>query len=289
MPVHSERLRPQARLGNRAATHYLIAMTFWLDDRAVIAVSGPEARDFLQGLITNDVMRVSPGALAYAALLTPQGKILFDFLIGERDGVLLIDASAATRDALAKRLSLYRLRAKVEIAPRDDLAVVWTGNVDATAPFVRDPRHNDLGFRAFVPKADAPSASGAFQALRLKLGVPEGRDFGQDKVFALDSDLDELHGVAFDKGCYVGQELTARMKHRGTARKRLLPIVASATLPAPEVPVMAGGREIGQLQSVYDTQGFALLRLDRLEEADGAALSAGGIAVQITKPDWLFS
>src|SRR5208282_866606 len=100
-----------------------------------------EARDFLQGLITNDVKGVAPDALRYAALLTPQGKILFDFLIGERDGVLLVDAPAATRDALAKRLSLYRLRAKVEIAARDDLAVVWTVDADATAPFIRDPRH----------------------------------------------------------------------------------------------------------------------------------------------------
>ena len=266
-------------------------MTFWLDDRAVIAVSGPEARDFLQGLITNDIKRVTPEASAYAALLTPQGKILFDFLIGERDGGLLIDAPAGTRDALVKRLTLYRLRAKVEITPRDDLAVVWTASADATAPFVRDPRHQGLGFRAVLPKADAPSVSGAaaFQSLRLKLGVPEGHDFGQDKMFALDSDLDELHGVAFDKGCYVGQELTARMKHRGTARKRLLPIVANATLPGPEVPVTADGREVGTLQSVYDTQGFALLRLDRLEEAEGATLSAGDIAVQIAKPDWLFS
>jgi folate-binding protein YgfZ len=266
-------------------------MTFWLDDRAVIAVSGPEARDFLQGLITNDVTRVTLDALAYAALLTPQGKILFEFLIGERDGALLIDAPAATRDALAKRLSLYRLRAKVDVAARDDLAVVWTDNAAAAAPFVRDPRHGGLGYRAFVQKADAPSlpSSGAFQALRLTLGVPEGRDFGQDKMFALDSDLDELHGVAFDKGCYVGQELTARMKHRGTARKRLLPIAANAALPGPEVPITADGREIGQLQSVYDTQGFALLRLDRLEEAEGAALSAGDIAVQVRKPDWLFS
>ena len=266
-------------------------MTFWLDDRAVIAVSGPEARDFLQGLITNDIKRVTPETTAYAALLTPQGKILFDFLIIERDGALLIDAPTAARDALAKRLTLYRLRAKVEIAPRDDLAVVWTGNADAVAPFVRDPRHPGLGFRAVMLKADAPSVSGAdaFRELRLKLGVPEGHDFGQDKIFALDSDLDELHGVAFDKGCYVGQELTARMKHRGTARKRLLPIVASATLPDPEVPITADGREVGMLQSVYGAQGFALLRLDRLEEADGATLSADDVTVQITKPDWLFS
>jgi tRNA-modifying protein YgfZ len=263
-------------------------MTFWLDDRAVIAVSGPEARDFLQGLVTNDIRRVEPGSLSYAALLTPQGKILFDFLIGSQDGTLLLDVPASARDALAKRLTLYRLRAKVDIAPRDDLAVMWS-ETEAPAPFGRDPRHPGLGFRAIVPKADAPSGADAFRALRLKLGVPEGRDFGQDKMFALDSDLDELNGVAFDKGCYVGQELTARMKHRGTARKRLLPVAAKAALPTPETPVTAGGREVGSLQSAYDTVGFALVRLDRLEEAHDASFAAGDVAIEITKPDWLFS
>jgi len=265
-------------------------MTFWLDDRAVIAVSGPEARDFLQGLVTNDIHRVAPDALSYAALLTPQGKVLFDFLIAEQDGGLLLDVPAAARDALAKRLTLYRLRAKVEITPRDDLAVAWS-ETEVSAPYVRDPRHARLGFRAFVPKADVPSPSGAsaFQALRLRFGVPEGRDFGQDKMFALDSDLDELHGIAFDKGCYVGQELTARMKHRGTARKRLLPVAAKSALPAAETPVTAGDREIGSLQSAYGTVGFALVRLDRLEEAHDASLAAGDVAIEITKPDWLFS
>jgi len=264
-------------------------MTFWLDDRAVIAVSGPEARDFLQGLVTNDVARVAPGAPCYAALLTPQGKILFDFLIGEKDAVLLLDCAAATRDALAKRLSLYRLRAKVEIAARDDLAVVWSR--DEAPSFAHDPRHYELGFRAIVPKGEAPSVRGAeaFLMLRLRLGVPEGRDFGHDKMFALDSGLDELRGVAFDKGCYVGQELTARMKHRGTARKRLLPVTGNATLPRPETPITAEGREVGTLQSAYDTTGFALLRLDRLEETKDTPLTAGDIAVRAIKPDWLFS
>jgi folate-binding protein YgfZ len=264
-------------------------MTFWLDDRAVIAVSGPEARDFLQGLVTNDVARVAPGSPCYAALLTPQGKILFDFLIGERDGALVLDCAASARDALAKRLSLYRLRAKVEIAPRDDLIVAWSEA--ETAPFVRDPRHPGLGFRAIVPRDEGPSARGAeaFQALRLSLGVPEGRDFGQDRMFALDSDLDELSGIAFDKGCYVGQELTARMKHRGTARKRLLRVTGDAALPPSEVPVSADGREVGTLQSVYDRIGFALLRLDRLDEVRDATLNAGGIAVRVERPEWLFS
>ena len=114
-------------------------------------------------------------------------------------------------------------------------------------------------------------------------------DFGQDRIFALDAGLAELHGVAFDKGCYVGQELTARMKHRGTARKRLLPITGDATLPQPETPITADGREVGTLQSVYDMKGFALLRLDRLEETNDASLSAGDITVRAAKPDWLFS
>ena len=263
-------------------------MTLWLDDRALIAISGPEAREFLQGLITNDIARVTPDSLAYAALLTPQGKILFDFLVGERDGVFLLDCLAALRDALVKRLSLYRLRAKVEIAPRDDLAVVWSAE-GTEAGFLRDPRHGELGFRAIVAKTSQERGAERFQAERLRLGVPEGRDFGQDKMFALDSDLDELGGIAFDKGCYVGQELTARMKHRGTARKRLIPVTADAPLPTHEASVTAGGRDVGTLQSVYGDRGFALVRLDRLEEAADAPLSTDGITVRITRPNWLFS
>ncbi len=171
-------------------------MDFWLEDRALIAVSGPEARDFLQGLVTNDIQRVDAASLRYAALLTPQGKILFDFLMGEQDGAILLDCHASSRDALVRRLTLYRLRARVEIAPRDDLAVVWRETDEATAPFHLDPRHAGLGARAIVPRSAASSETGAvrFEELRLRLGVPESLDFGQDKVFALDGDLDELGG-----------------------------------------------------------------------------------------------
>jgi folate-binding protein YgfZ len=148
-----------------------------------------------------------------------------------------------------------------------------------------------MGSWVILATATAPPERGAerLQAERLRLGVPEGRDFGQDKMFALDSDLDELGGIAFDKGCYVGQELTARMKHRGTARKRLLPVAADMPLPAHEASVTAGGRDVGTLQSVYGDRGFALVRLDRLEEAGDASLSADGITVRITRPNWLFS
>ena len=285
--VHAERLRLQSRLGNRPTGDYLNVMTLWLDDRAVIAISGPEARDFLQGLITSDVGHVKPETLAYAALLTPQGKILFDFLVAERDGALLLDCAATSREALVKRLSLYRLRAKVEIASRDDLTVVWS----MSRTFQCDPRHPQLGSRTIMAKGEAPTERGAarYEAIRLGLGIPEGRDFGQDKMFALDSGLDELHGIAFDKGCYVGQELTARMKHRGTARKRLLPVDSETPLPAPETPITAGGHEVGTLQSAYGTRGFALVRLDRLDEAASAPLAVAGTTVRIVRPNWLFS
>ena len=181
-----------------------------IEDRAIVAVSGADAHTFLQGLITNDVDAVAPGAPIYAALLTPQGKILFDFLIADDGtGALLLDCWAPARDALIKRLSMYRLRAKVEIGVRDDLAAFasWDGSSLPGLVFT-DPRLPALGKRSIAPSEDG---SAAYLSHRLSLGVPEGRDFGSDKIFALDAGLGELHGVAFDKGCYVGQELTARM------------------------------------------------------------------------------
>ena len=266
-------------------------MNFWLNDRAVIAVSGPGAREFLQGLITNDTRRIGPDAPLYAALLTPQGKILFDFLIFECDGTLLLDAAAALRDALVARLSFYRLRATIEIAPRDDLAVAWTQDPLAAAPFIRDPRRPTLGYRAIVPRDSGAimQDQGAYTALRLELGVPEGSDFGQDKMFALDADLDELGGVAFDKGCYVGQETTARMKHRGTARKRFLAVATTdgSALPAPPTAITANDREVGTISSSYGADGFALVRLDRLEEVEHFPLQASNVAIRVTRPDWL--
>jgi len=257
-----------------------------LTNRAILSLSGPEARDFLQGLITNDVAAAKPGQPLYAALLTPQGKILFDFLIHAEGDALLLDLESGRREALRKRLTMYQLRAKVEIAARDDLCVVarWGGDVVGN-----DPRDRRLGMRN-LESADVAAGSDDYTAHRLDLGIPESSDFGVDRMFALDADLDELHGVAFDKGCYVGQELTARMKHRGTARKRLLPVetLDGAGLGAVDTPVVAAGRDIGEITSAYGARGFVLARLDRLEEAGDAAAEVGGNAVRITKPDWLF-
>lgn len=262
-------------------------MAHRLKDRAIIALSGADTRTFLQGLVSNDVDTVVPGRPAYAALLTPQGKILFDFLIvDDGAGSLLLDCPAPTHEALIQRLALYRLRAKVEIKPRDDLAVFasWDG---ARLPGISfdDPRLPALGRRSIAPMADG---SDGYLAHRLALGVPEGPDFGSDKTFALDAGLDELHAVAFDKGCYVGQELTARMKHRGTARKRILLVESTDKFALTQgADLHADGHSIGEIVSVYDSKGFALVRLDRLEDAGTAPIDAAGVIVRMTKPDWL--
>jgi folate-binding protein YgfZ len=287
-------VRRAFHLGNRAKPDYLILMPIArLHDRAVIAVSGPEAKSFLQGLITNDIEQVTRHRAIYAALLTPQGKILFDFLIASDADTFLIDCLASNRDTLIKRLTLYRLRAKVEIKPRDDLAVVsaWGGGLEMESleEFgFPDPRNPNLGVRAVTLRDAISPRHDDYLAHRLSLGIPEGGDFGSDKIFALDAGLDELHAISFDKGCYVGQELTARMKHRGTARKRLLVLSANATLPTIDTPIRAGSKDIGEITSTYDDKGFALIRLDRLDEAGDATLTAGdSMEVKLSKPAWL--
>lgn len=261
-----------------------MAQAAHLVDRAVLSISGTEARSFLQGLVTNDIEAAKPGHPIYAALLTPQGKVLFDFLIFEQDGVLLLDVAGSQREALQKRLTMYRLRAKIDISVRDDLAVVADWSAAGA-----DPRNSALGSREIV-SAGRPEGSGDYLTHRLSLGIPEGMDFGQDRMFALDADLDELHGVAFDKGCYVGQELTARMKHRGTARKRLLPIETLKGVPLPDIgsAVTAGERDIGEITSTYGARGFALVRLDRLDEVGDSAMQSGGTGIRVIKPSWLF-
>ena len=269
-----------------------------LEDRAVIAITGAEARGFLQGLITNDIEGLSPGRGIYAALLTPQGKILFDFLIAEGEGAILLDCAATAAEGLLKRLRLYKLRAKVEIELRAQLGVyvALAGHPEnrptdyaARAVTFPDPRLAALGMRSIASRDEMPARIGdaaVYHVHRLVLGVPEADDFGSDRMFALDAGLDELHGVSFEKGCYVGQELTARMKHRGTARKRLL-LVTADKLAAPGTAVMAKDVSLGEIVSVHGGRGFALIRLDRLEEAQGAALTADGAPVTLTKQDWL--
>jgi folate-binding protein YgfZ len=270
-----------------------------LDDRAVIAISGGEARDFLQGLVTNDIVNgLAPGSGLYAALLSPQGKILCDFFVTEGDGALLLDVALAASEGLLSKLKMYRLRTKLEIEARPQLAVYsnLSGHPDnrptpyaARAVSFTDPRLASLGIRSIGAKAEMPanlSGPHRYHERRLELGVPEGGDFGSEKIFALDAGLEELHGVSFTKGCYVGQELTSRMKHRATARKRILTVAADADLPAPGAAITRGGAEIGELLSTYRTRGFALVRLDRLEETQGD-IQANEIVVALNRPAWL--
>jgi folate-binding protein YgfZ len=260
-------------------------MVHRIEDRAVVALSGADACNFLQGLITNDIDALTSEKALYAALLTPQGKILFDFLVVDQGaGDIFLDCPAASRHALIKRLSIYRLRSKVEIVPRDDLAVFASWDESPLPGYsFDDPRLSALGRRSIAPKVDRENG---YLAHRLSLGVPEAADFGMDKMFALDAGLDELHAIAFDKGCYVGQELTARMKHRGTARKRLLPVQSDTALIA-NTDLRANGQSLGEIVSVYDNRGFALVRLDRLAEAGDAPAEVDGKHVSIVKPSWL--
>ncbi len=261
-----------------------------LTDRAVLAVTGPEARDFLQGLITNDIGRLSQGTGLYSALLSPQGKILFDFFITEGDGALLLDCVAQAQDALFRKLRLYKLRAKVELEMRGQLGVYagLPGAAATQAVTFPDPRHPGLPVRSIGAVAEMPTGLAgpeAYHAERLALGVPEGADFGFEKIFALDAGLDELHAVSFEKGCYVGQELTARMKHRATARKRPHLISANAPLPVPGTPVMGNGMEAGEILSTDGIKGLALMRLDRMENVP--SFTADNIPVALTRPAWL--
>jgi hypothetical protein len=268
-----------------------------LRDRAVISVEGPDARDFLQGVVTNDMTRCPDGQAIYAALLTPQGKILFDFFVIATGTRLLLDCAASSAEELMKRLGFYRLRAKVSIslAPDFVIAALW----GAPAPGIAgtlifpDPRLQSLGTRLAaeigpVEAALAPIAAGDYEIFRLQLGVPESADFPPDQVFALDAGMEELHGVSFTKGCYIGQEVTARMKHRSTARRRFYMIeTEGAALPG--TVVEADGRELGRISSGKSGIGLALVRMDRVADAiaSGAQVLAQGRPARLTKPGWL--
>ena len=233
-----------------------------LDDRGVISVSGADAAAFLQGLLTNDVERLAPGEARYAALLTPQGKILFDMIVVRADGgepSYLIDCAAAQAADLVKRLGFYKLRAKVAIADESAgraVAAFWEAEpprIDGGLIYA-DPRDPRLGFRAVLPRAIAAAIgserAGEYEALRIAAGAPKGGlDFAYGDAFPHDANFDLLHGVDFDKGCYVGQEVVSRMKHRGSARKRVARVKLAGPAPAPGTPVLDRDLVLGALGS----------------------------------------
>lgn len=304
------------------------------DERACLALSGEDARSFLQGIVSNDIGKVSSSQALYAGLLTAQGRFLHDLFIaapgrppygrsGGSSGALVLDGEAARLDDLKRRLTLYKLRAEVTIADaRDSLAVavLWgegaaaalalppeTGAArpwDGGVVFV-DPRLQALGCRAILPRetATATLEKAGFVAvplaqhrrLRAVLGVPEGsRDMAIEKALPLESNLEELNGLDFKKGCYVGQELTARMKYRGLIKKRLFPVEIEGPLPEPGTPVTledqeAGEMRSGQMESDKRGIGLALLKLEVVEAAEASRrpLLAGTTRLYPQKPAWL--
>jgi folate-binding protein YgfZ len=288
-----------------------------LDDRGALEIAGEDRVAFLQGLVSNDVAKSSPARAVHAALLTAQGRYLHDFFIVAVGDAFMLDAEAARLDDLRRRLSLYRLRAKVTLAAasdRFDIAAAWgegvaralglpedAGAAGAAAGGVGyiDPRLSSLGARLLLPKGSAASALGAlgfaeaprddYDRMRLALGVPDGsRDLAVEKALLVESGFDELNGIDWQKGCYIGQEITARMKYRGLAKKRLVPVAVEGELPPPDTPVLLGDEEAGELRSGRDGIALALLRLELIEKAaaTGATLSAGAARLTPLTPAW---
>jgi len=254
-----------------------------LDSRALVRVTGPDWRVFLQGLLTNDVETLTDGGLRFAALLTPQGKLMFDlFVFGEADGCLL-DVAADRRDALIQRLTLYRLRAKVEIAQIEGAVfAAWGADIEGGQA---DPRLASLGSRLYgeAPAADADEA--AYDSHRLSLGVPDpARDALPDRTYPIEANFDLLDGIDFRKGCFVGQETTSRMKRRGAIKNRMLPIRFDGPPPAFGAEVLTdAGLRAGEVLTGIDDRAMALVRLDRIE----GPVTVDGRAVTIERPAWM--
>ncbi|WP_232631660.1 CAF17-like 4Fe-4S cluster assembly/insertion protein YgfZ [Methylobacterium sp. Leaf118] len=265
-----------------------------LPDRVVVAVTGPDATAFLQGILTCNVESLPEGEARLGALLTPQGKIQFDFLVSRDDaGGFRLDVAAERVPDLVKRLGLYRLRAKVSIRadPTLGVAAAWDGAETAAETIrVRDGRLPALGERLYFAEGafSAEASDDNYHAHRIACGIPEGgRDFAFSDAFPHEALMDQLGGVDFRKGCYVGQEVVSRMQHRGTARTRILPLVFSeGSAPAPGTEVTAGARSLGVTGSAAGGRGLATIRLDRLGDAlaAGEPVRAGGAIAGVEKP-----
>lgn len=276
----------------------------FLPDRGVIKVAGEDARNFLNGLVTTDVDKLKPGLGRFGALLTPQGKIIVDFLITEvpagHGGGFLIDCPKALADSLATKLKFYKLRAKVTVENLDlGVLAAWDGQPAAQPDLAfADPRNEALGTRILIPedlKQKLSDLIGAelvdaadYEAHRIALGVPRGGlDFMYSDAFPHETNMDRLAGVDFDKGCYVGQEVVSRMQHRGTARTRSVKVLLDDLSPEVGVSVMAGDKQVGTMGSSAQGKGIALVRIDRVADAldAGQPLTAGGLAVRLAEPE----
>ena len=280
--------------------------------RGLLLLTGDDRSSFLQGLVSNDVRKLSPTQAIWAALLTPQGKYLHDFFVAALGDGWLIDGEGARIADLKRRLGIYKLRARIaleDVSDRFEVLQAWGAEAGAplgltepgqaierggTVAFL-DPRLGDLGLRLIAPKETgaatlealgyAPGNGADWDRLRLGQGVPDGsRDMVLEKAILLENGFDELHGVAWDKGCYIGQELTARTKYRGLLKKRLMPVAIDGPLPAPGTLILRDGQEAGEIRSGRDGLALALVRLDALDAA--GPLTAGEATVRPQRPDW---
>jgi folate-binding protein YgfZ len=259
-----------------------------LNSRALIKLAGADWRGYLQGLITQDVETLGVGEARFAALLTPQGRLLFDlFVVGQAEGCL-IDCAAAARDALVQRLTIYRLRAKVDIAASDlEVSACWGGEAPGEG-WSADPRLPALGWRGYgaaSPAAAQAASESDYDRHRLALGVPGAADWGSDSAYPIEADFDLLNGIDFKKGCFVGQETTSRMKRRGVIKSRMLPIVFDGPAPEAGSELLAGTLRAGEALSGIDGRAMALVRLDRLEA--GPLTLADGRPFRADAPGWL--
>ena len=273
-------------------------------NRALISLSGEDRQAFLQGLVSNDVAKASATRAIYAAFLTAQGKYLHDIFIAAVGERLLIECEAPRRADLLRRLSLYKLRSKVTLAEENALSVgLYFGDgalgalhLPADAGQARsehggvvfvDPRLAALGARAYLPTASLPAETGSaedYDRLRISLGVPDGsRDLPVEKAILLENGLDELNAIDWDKGCYMGQELTARTRYRGLVRKRLMPVAIEGPVPEFGAPLLLGDKEAGEMRSASGDMGLALVRLEALGQG---ALISGTSRLTPAKPDW---
>lgn len=278
-----------------------------LPDRGVIKVAGDDARGFLNGLLTADINKVAPGAPRFAALLTPQGKIIADAIVAEASaaegGGFFLDVPRALAKSLTDKLNFYKLRARVIAEDLSEILGVlaaWNGAGDTEYGLCYpDPRLPALGLRVMLPPHRAAQAAAdlaadlvdaaEYEQHRIALGVPRGGlDFSYGDAFPHETNMDQLGGVDFAKGCYVGQEVVSRMEHRGTARTRIVPVSYEGIAPEAGMPIMAGEKNVGTLGSTADGRGIAMVRIDRVAEAlnAGTPLTASGATLRVLKPDW---
>lgn len=276
--------------------HYTI-----LPHRALLRLNGEDTLSFLQGLVTNDVSHMHEGDVRYAAMLSPQGKFLHDFFIISWQGAIWIDCDATCIGDLQKRLTLYRLRSKVDIAPAQDMAVAVAWGEVTLAPatdmyIFSDPRHVALGYRVIGMQAalgaiGTTASRDVYESMRISLGIPDGaQDMVFDKSLLLEFGFEALGGVDFKKGCYVGQEVTARTKYRGQVKKALYQVSAlSGTLPAAGTEIRAGEVVVGEMHSSIGGKGLALLRMAELDEAikSGIKLVASDAVLTAQLPQWM--